>query len=271
MLLALALAAFPAHAQPSRLMSLNLCTDQFALAFQNAGQKPLGVSFVAADKALSLNADRIGDIPLLRGTPEEIVLHKPDFVLMGQGQNPPLQAWLKTRGIAVTTLGMADSIAASQQQLRELSALWGRESDAEAIIAAQDAAIESAKFSRPLRVAIYYARGFSDAGGTLFDEIIRRLGGVNIGAEEGGQGMRYLSLESLVALKPDLLIVPQYDYGTTTGGEAMTSHPAFAAIGAHRVHLPGSYFTCPHLAITPLVEAISAAARESVDSAERKE
>lgn len=264
-LLAALLLSSPAHAG---LMSLNLCTDQFALAFQNAGQKPLGVSFVAADKALSLHADRIGNIPLLRGTPEEIILHKPDRVLMGQGQNMPLQAWLKARNIPVTTLGIANSIADAQQQLREISAVWGREADAEAIIAAQENALKSAKFFRPLRVAVYYARGFSDAGGTLFDEIIRRLGGVNIGAEDGGQGMRYLSLESLVALKPDLLLIPQYDYGTVTGGESMTSHPAFAAIGARRVYVSGTYFTCPHLAITPLVEAIGAAA---MDRTSRKE
>ncbi|MBM3617556.1 MAG: ABC transporter substrate-binding protein [Alphaproteobacteria bacterium] len=253
--LAALLLSTPAHAG---LMSLNLCTDQFALAFQSAGQKPLGVSFVAADKALSLYVDRIGDTPQLRGTPEEIVLYKPDLVLMGQGQNPPLQAWLKAREIPIAALGSANSIADAQQQLREFSTIWGKQSEAEALIAAQESAIQAAKFARPLRVAVYYARGFSDAGGTLFDEIIRRLGGVNIGAESGGQGMRYLSLESLVALKPDLLIVPQYDYGTTTTGEAMTSHPAFAAIGAEVVHIPGSYFTCPHLALAPLVQAIGA-------------
>lgn len=264
-LLAALLFSSPAHAG---LMSLNLCTDQFALAFQSPEHKPLGVSFVAADKALSLYADRIGDTPLLGGTPEEVVLHKPDLVLMGQGQNPPLQAWLKARNIPIATLGSANNIADAQRQLREFSAIWGKEREAETIIAAQQSALESAQFSRPLRVAIYYARGFSDAGGTLFDEIIRRLGGVNVGAEDGGQGMRYLSLESLVALKPDLLIVPRYDYGTTTGGEAMTSHPAFSAIGAEVVYVPGSYFACPHLAIAPLVAAIGAggqAARKRIE------
>lgn len=260
--LALLMALSLAHAAEARTASLNLCADQLALAWLPA-EELSGVSFNAADASLSLMADRTKGQRLLRGTLEELVALRPQKVLLGEGQNPQLRRWLEEQKIPLVTLGMADSLPAVQSEMRLFAARLGVPDRAEEAIAAQEKALGDARFVKPhLRVAVYYLRGFSDGSGTLLDEVIQRLGGINLAAEAGGRGMQRLSLEELVAGRPDLILLPRYGYGEEAGGD-LARHPALAASGAKLVFLPGAYFACPHLAVEPLVRALGEAAMDS--------
>lgn len=261
LLLTVLFPAVNAWAAEGKTLSLNLCTDQLALAWLPPEQLG-GVSFNAADASISLVAEKAKNTTLLRGTLEEIVHLAPAKVLLGEGQNPQLRRWLDEKGIPVSTLGMGGALAAVREEIRHMAVELDMPAQADVVIAAQESAFAQARFPREgMRVAVYYLRGFSDGHGTLLDEIIQRLGGVNLAAEQGGKGMQRLALEALVAGKPDIILLPHYGYGENAGGE-LTQHPALAASGAELVYLPGSYFTCPHLAITPLVTALGKAAMD---------
>ncbi|WP_317616335.1 substrate-binding domain-containing protein [Paracoccus mutanolyticus] len=72
--------AMPAGAAPRRVVSINLCTDQLALAVAAPGQL-VSVSELARDPALSAMASRAAAIPSNRGRAEEVLALRPDLVL----------------------------------------------------------------------------------------------------------------------------------------------------------------------------------------------
>ena len=65
---------------PRRVVSINLCTDQLALAVAAPGQL-VSVSELARDPALSAMASRAAAIPSNRGRAEEVLALRPDLVL----------------------------------------------------------------------------------------------------------------------------------------------------------------------------------------------
>lgn len=247
-------------ADSGKIASLNLCTDQLALAWLPK-ERLAGVSFNAADTSISLLAEEAKDVPLLRGSQEEILQLAPERVLLGGGQNTYLRRWLAETDIPVMTLGTANALAAVQEDMYRFAQALGAGEQAEQVMAEQEQALTESRFPAELRVAVYYLRGFSDGQGTLLDELITRLGGVNIAAENGKDGMQHISLEALLAAQPDIILIPRYGYGGQEAGD-VTQHPALLASGARLVYLPGAYFTCPHLAVAPLVRAMGQVVKE---------
>lgn len=258
----------PVWAAPERVVSLNLCTDQLAVSMVPE-QRLRGVSFNAADPALSLVANSAARFPALKGHIEEIAGIGPDMVLMAEGQNSRLQRWLADNGVPVVTIGMPDSIAALQQDTARVAEALGGRSFADTLRARQDATLRQTQLPRKgMSVAVYYPRGFSDGHNTLLHDIITRMGGRNVASEQGRQGMTYLSLEEMIALNPEVLLVPLYDYDVVSQAEELARHPALGGLRARIVPLPGQYLTCPHLGLEALVNAIAAGVRrQQVDSA----
>lgn len=256
-----------AFAAPQKVVSLNLCTDQLALSMLTPAQLK-GVSFNAADPALSLVAGVAVEYPQLKGSMEEMASIQPDMVLLGKGQNPQLQRWLKDKSIPFIALPHANSIEQVQQQVAEVAAALGHEDYALNLRARQNVVIGQSKLpQRNMRVAMYYPRGFTDGRGTLIHELISRMGGRNVAAEQGEKGMKYLSLEELVAKQPDVLIIPLYEYDVISQAEKLSQHPALKGMKAHVVPLPGQYLTCPHLGLEAVANTISMMVKDSIDSA----
>jgi iron complex transport system substrate-binding protein len=261
----------PAMAAPQKVVSLNLCTDQLAASMLTPATLK-GLSYNAADPALSLVSGVAQDYMLLKGTTEEMAKIQPDLVLMGAGQNPQLQRWLTSKGIPFTTLKQASSIEEVQNQVAELAKVLGMDDYALNLRARQNIVIGQARLPQPnMRVAVYYPRGFTDGRGTLIHDLITRLGGRNIAAKQGQQGSAYLSLEQLVAQAPDVLIIPLYDYDIVSQAEKLSQHPALKGIKAHVVPLPGQYLTCPHLGLEAVANTISGMVRQSMRDAATRE
>lgn len=237
---------------PQRVVSLNLCTDQLALAFAREGQLK-GVSFNAANPAFSAQHERAQDYPLLRGEAEELLAIRPDLVLMGEGQNPALQAWLRERGIRVLALGAPDSVNEVQRQVAEMGRALG--SFAPVFMSfGQGLALLAGSF-QPLdaRVAMVYPGGFADGSHSFMDDMITRAGGENM---VQGDGARQLSLEEIVAAQPDVLAVQGSGFARQSQAEAMLEHPALRKLPSRRVVLPGAWLACPHLHMAKIAQAL---------------
>lgn len=213
---------------------------------------------MAADPNLSLYAKEAADLPSLRGDLEEIVTLKPDKVLMAQNQNSIVRHWLRHRGIDLFMLRQPRNIEELQAQLKDAGAELQSQEKVESIIHRQNETLKNSRFPFKPRVGIYYPHGFSEGAGTLFNDIILRLGGVNIA--EQVKGSVYLSLEDIIALKPDVLFMPKREYNR------LAMHPAFATQNISITTLPGSIITCPHLGLEPFVLAI----KEAIEAWSRK-
>ncbi|HEX7670506.1 MAG TPA: ABC transporter substrate-binding protein, partial [Polyangiaceae bacterium] len=81
--------------------------------------------------------------------------------------------------------------------------------------------------------------GYTTGDHTLVDEKIRRAGGRNAAAEAGLTGDVVVSLDLLVALDPDVIIVPAWSANTEAPVREITEAPAWRhsrVVRERRVH-----------------------------------
>lgn len=93
------------------------------------------------------------------------------------------------------------------------------------------------------RVAAYYQRrGYMTGTGTLIDELMTRVGLVNLAGKLGKPPLSQLSLEEMVAAEPDFLIVESATDKVTDQGSEMLHHPALKDIP--RISVPQAWTVC---------------------------
>jgi iron complex transport system substrate-binding protein len=113
----------------------------------------------------------------------------------------------------------------------------GREQHAEAMIAGMHermARVEARVRAREQPRVLYYSPvGYTSGKDTLVDEKIRRAGGRNVVAEIGLAGPRHLSMELMVALDPDVIVVPRWAAGDDPARDLVTD-PVWAGVRAVR-------------------------------------
>jgi iron complex transport system substrate-binding protein len=103
---------------PTRVVSMNLCTDQLALALADPAQI-VSLSHFATDPNMSVRWKQAEEYPLNYGRAEEISFLHPDLVLADTWSNPDTIAMLKTLGMRVEQLPSGTS-------LPEIRARWPR-------------------------------------------------------------------------------------------------------------------------------------------------
>ena len=98
-----------APAQPQRVVSMNLCTDQLAMMLAAPSQL-LSVSFLASDPQASVMAEDAKSYEANYGRAEEIYLLDPDLVLAGSYTNPATDDILRRLNVPVVVMEPARSI-----------------------------------------------------------------------------------------------------------------------------------------------------------------
>ena len=261
-----ALVAGPLGAQdpPQRVVSMNLCTDQFALMLAAPGQL-VSVSYISADPVTSPLADLAAAYPLNHGSAEEIYLLAPDLVLADPWTDPAALAMLRRLGIRVEQVEGVRALSDIPDRLRRFGDLLGRQDAAKALIDQfeSDLATLTAPQDGP-RAVIYFPNGYSLGEGSLSHEILTRAGFRNIATELTPSATGQIALELLVLAAPDLIIRDR-PYPGASRAEELMHHPALAAlIAAGAGHESGPDWACG----TPRVIA---ALRALVDMRQRIE
>ncbi|MBJ7416285.1 MAG: ABC transporter substrate-binding protein, partial [Niveispirillum sp.] len=244
-----ALSPNAAKAGPVRVVSLNLCTDQLALALLPR-DRIAALSFLAADPGLSALSEQVGSIPLLQGLAEEVLPLKPDLVLVGTYTTRPTVALLRARGVAVMEVGLVNDFDGIRAQIRTIAAALDVAAKGEELIARMDAtlatAAPSAADARRLRVLSLAPGAFTAGAGTLSDAVMRAAGLTNYAADKGLNGYGYLPVETVAADPPDLLIANSDEKGYPSLNGQMLTHPALtrAVPATARPTVPGKLWTC---------------------------
>ena len=240
----------PADAQaPTRIVSLNLCTDQWLLLLAPRDHIA-ALSSLAVDPDLSALWQQVGTLPLTHGTAEEVLPLAPDLVLAGRYTARPTVALLKARGVKVLEIDLADDFEAVRAQARQVAAALDRVAAGEALIAAMDAQLAAAAPPADAvpgpRILNMTTGAFTAGSGTLHDAVIRAAGLRNYAAEKGLAGYGYLALETLAADPPDLLIANSGAPSPPSLAGQLLSHPVLAAAvpQGRRVDLPARFWTC---------------------------
>lgn len=252
LVLALLVGMTGAEAKPSRVVSLNLCADQFVLALADRA-RIAALSPLAADPLLSAAAEAARGLPTARPVLEEILPLRPDLAIAGAWGGARVVAALEARAVRVLRLGLAQHFDDIIGQTRAVAEAVGEVARGEALVAAMEARLATVRRGeRHRRVLIWEARGFTAGEATLADWVLRAAGLRNA-APFAGYGT--VPLERVLASPPDLLVVLTAATSPSLS-EALLNHSALARLP--RLALPAAWLACGGPETLRAVEVLAA-------------
>jgi iron complex transport system substrate-binding protein len=223
--------AAPVGANPARVVSVNLCTDQLALMLAEPDQL-ISLSHLAHDPASSAMAEQARAYPTNGSTAEEVYLLAPDLVLAGTFTSTATVDMLRGLGIRVELFAPARSLKDVPARLAQMGAALGRDAAAARMIAEFEAdldALSDAPDSDRPRAALTYVNNYSSGDATLAGDILRVAGFANVAAEVGLDSVGTIALEDLVLLAPDVIIQGR-NYPGHARAEDNLNHPALRGL-----------------------------------------
>jgi iron complex transport system substrate-binding protein len=239
--------------KPSRIVSLDLCTDQLLVELVERG-RIAAVTHLAADPSVSAIPEKARGIPITRGAAEDVLRYDPDLVLAGPFGVSATVGLLRRVGRNVTIVQQPQDLDGVRAAVRAVAAAVEETAAGEAMVAELDrrlAQLPPAAGSPPTAV-IYQIGGSVSGPGSLADTALAAAGFQNMSAayrlSRGGQ----VPLEALLARPPDLLVLasaPQ-EYHTVLADNLR--HPLIGWLRRHgaSLELPWRYWLCgtPHIA-----------------------
>jgi iron complex transport system substrate-binding protein len=217
---------------PVRIISINMCTDQLLLDLAIPSQIA-GLSPFVRDAARSWAADRVGDRPVLSGTAEEIMLLKPDHVLSGRYTKRATREFIRAQAVPLAEFDAVRSVAEAKEQIMRVARLVGAQTAGERRIAEMEAAsarLKAMSVAQSLHILPLSRRGWVAGRESLVSDLLKTAGLINaaddIGLKQGG----FLSLEAIVKLRPDAVLITSENGSAEDQGSAMLLHPAIASL-----------------------------------------
>lgn len=236
-----------ASAQPKRVVSMNLCTDQMAMLIAGEGQL-YSVSYLAGDPGSSVLAEQAGKYAVNHGLAEEIFLMQPDMVVAGTYTTRTTVDLLRRLGFRVEEFVPETSFDDVCANLLRMGVILGRQQRAAELVAELDRGLArlAANTVPQKSVALYYANSYTSGSGTLADAIVKAAGLRNIGDALGFASTVRLPLELLLLADPDLIVAEDNRYEAPALAQENFIHPAFRAIasGDHTVAVRSKYTIC---------------------------
>jgi iron complex transport system substrate-binding protein len=229
-LIAILMQAVSASAAPSRIASLNMCTDQLLLMLADPEQIA-GLSPYARDRDRSFMASAADRFPVLSGGAEDVLILAPDLVVAGRFMRRATHEFLRARGASLVEFDVARSISEAKEQILHMGILVGHPDRAAAEVARIDAAIERTRAAAlrtptPRRVLAVSRRGWVSGGETLTTSLLAAAGLANAAPDLGFGSGGFATLESIVAIRPDFILVTDAGERPEDQGQAFLLHPA---------------------------------------------
>ena len=231
---------------PQRIVSLNVCTDQLLLQLVEPA-RIASVTYLASDPELSVLAARARGLRSGWATAEEVILLRPDLTLAGEYGAREAVEVVRRWGIPLVRFAPAESWNDIREQLRRAAAAVGEEEKAEALLEHMEgllAALAARRSDGELRAILVQHDGATFGRGTLIDAVFRAAGFRNVASELGIVGYGWITLERLIASKPDLVVIPRYHAEVPTLGQMYLRHPALRGQRAGQIELPASELFC---------------------------
>jgi iron complex transport system substrate-binding protein len=244
-----------------RLVSMNVCADQLLLTLADPEQI-LGLSRFARDGWQSQAGD-ISRYPVLSGGAEDVLLIRPDIVVASAFDKRSTRELLKAKGLRLAELSVPRTLEEARQQIREAGDITGHPDRAAVEIARLDAALARARRAvseRHYRVLPLSRRGWvagSDSFvGSLLGETGLRSAAGDLGFAFGG----FASLEAIVNLRPDFIVVSQAGKTARDDGQAFLLHPALERFypPEKRIVIPERMTECGGVLLADALDALTA-------------
>ena len=228
--------ATPARpARPRRIVSLSLPADEVLLAITEP-DRILALEEFVDDPEASRAVEEARAIE--RRVPmsvDAIAALEPDLVLMPPWADASIGALLTRFGVPVLAVPTPTSIDEVEAGVRAIGEAVGEPERADAqVLFARDRIDMVRRFvadaPRP-SVLLWADTGFTPAAGTLFCDVVGAAGGRCAAADAGMSGYSPLTLERLVELDPEVIVV----HGYRADGRARSIAPTHALSGDPRL------------------------------------
>ena len=226
-------------APPQRIASVSLGADEILLPLVGP-ERLLGVSYMAANPAISNVADALEGVPRtdLIGDPELLISLDADLVILAAYNNPAALDQLLDADVPVFVLADFNTLDDIRANIRLLGEVTGAELRAEALIAQMDARLEAVaravEGQPPVRVLFYEPGGITYGPGSTVDQIITLAGGVNVAAEAELGPYPLVDAEFVIAADPDVILLGGWYAEQGDPLDTLLSNPAFADLRAVR-------------------------------------
>lgn len=239
----------PAHAAGlPRVASINLCTDQILMTLADPVQI-VGLSPYSRDAARSYAADEAKKYRRLSGEAEDVLMLRPDVVVATQYTKRATRELLKQQGMRVVEFDIATSIDDVKEQIRRMGDLVRHPDRAQIQIARLDAAVARAKEAatrRPYRVLALSRRGWVSGDNSLTSALLSVTGLSNAASGLGITHGGFAKLETIVAARPDLILISDGSDVAEDEGSALLLHPALEKMypPSRRIVIPEDLTVC---------------------------
>jgi iron complex transport system substrate-binding protein len=223
--------------KPQRIHTLSVGYDEITFRLVDAS-RIVAVGQSTADPSLSNVADLAAKVPLKVGrNAEQVIAAKPHLVIATPFSNKDLVKQIQDAGIPLAVTDLQESIAGHDENIRLLAYMYGEEQKGEELIKEineQLARIDAvtAKQTKKPRVLFLQNNAYVSGDGSTGDGIIKRAGGINVATEAGIVGTKQISLESIIKMNPDFIILSDSPETNPKGFEQLTANPALAEVGA---------------------------------------
>jgi iron complex transport system substrate-binding protein len=231
-----------------RVASMNVCTDQLLISLADPEQI-LGLSRYARQRFESFAAEDAARFRILSGGAEDILQLHPDLVVASRYDKLSTRELLKAKGMHLVEFDVPRNLDEVRAQIRQMGDLVGHPDRAAAQIARLDDAIERARASvarRHAKVLALSRRGWVTGSDSLLSSLLAETGLFNAAGDMGIAFGGYASLEAIVKLKPDFIVVSDAGDRAEDEGRAFLLHPALERFypPSRRIVIPDRLTVC---------------------------
>jgi iron complex transport system substrate-binding protein len=231
-----------------RIVSMNVCTDQLLLSLADPAQI-LGLSRYSRDASQSFAAEQARRYPILSGGAEDVLMIKPDVVVASLFDKRSTRALLKAQGLHLEEFAVPRNLDEVKGQIRRMGEITGHADRAAGEIARLDAAMARARRAvadKHYTVLPLSRRGWVSGSDSLVSSLLSQTGLFNAAADLGISSGGFASLETIVNLRPDFIVVSEAGDHAEDDGQAFLLHPALEQFypPAKRIVIPERLTVC---------------------------
>lgn len=263
------LTAAPAQAEaPQRIVSINACADQYLLTLVPR-QRVLALSPFSRDRGTSYFAERAHGIAQVNDDAESVLQLRPDLVLASRFNNALTLRLLRGQGLRVLTLDHPQSFAQARTQMIRVARALGVTARGVAMARRFDRALarakDAARGGAPVTTVYYDRGGYALGAGSLSTAMLAHIGLEN--AAKGLAAITPVSIETVLAARPDLLVVPEGAYRADRGA-ALLAHPALKQLypPERRLEFPAASVVCPGPSLIPSLDVLVSRVTRALNS-----
>ena len=245
---------------PQRILTYSLGHDEMVLALVPP-ERIAALGKFASNPGYSNIADLAPDLPVYEKGAENVLAANPDLFIVSKFTKEDIVELVKEAGVPVARPALESSAEGNIPNILLLGYMLGVEDRALELVAEVESrlALVAERVPPPgdaSRPAVISITRYSDSisisgGGTSGSGILEAAGGVNAAARDGIDGFQKISVESVLSMNPDFILIPQAGEGAVNLRDDLMNDPVLAGVPAivndeiHIVDAP-KYITLSH-------------------------